>query len=475
MIDGKIAAGKVVDEFLKIAQIPRGSGNEKKIGDYLISWAEEKKLFCVRDEAGNVIIEKDAAPGFEAAPTVILQSHMDMVCVSDGRGYDAENDPIKVLREGDVIRAEGTSLGADDGAGMAIIMYILSDKSLSHGRLRAIFTVAEETSMKGSECLDAKYLDGKYLINLDWEEFSSACTSCANNVCMNFDLALATRASGKKEGVKVSLSGFLGGHSGADIHLGRANAVKLTGEFLARLEEEAEISSFQGGSVKNAIAARSVCVLATDCAENVMKEAEIFGKEIAASFPGEKEFSIKCEKCAAPETVFPKEAKRAVGLINSIHSGVYYMSQRKENLVETSANIGVVKMAGGQIHLEVLSRSSSKFHSEEMKRAGGALAEAFGFEFSVPNENPIWYERGETHLESVIKRAFSECSGEKLRIEGIHAGLECAYFAQKAPQLEMISFGPQLYDVHSPKERWDISRLDETVKTVVRALEILGE
>jgi dipeptidase D len=477
MFDEKNAAESVIEEFLKIAEIPRGSGNEKRIGEYLISWADEHNLFSHKDSVGNVIIEKEASKGFEKSPCVILQSHMDMVCVCEEKtDYDSVSDPIKVIRTSDSLTADKTSLGADDGAGMAIALYILSDDSLNHGKIRAIFTVGEETSMEGSEKLDVKWLDGGYLLNLDWEEFGSVCSSCANNVFLSLDKSYDEEKSNTKAFVKLSLSGFLGGHSGCDINLNRANAVKLTSSLVRRIKKRtgAKTVSLKGGTVKNAIPSSCECILALDNPSLADDEAKKFADEIRREFENEKDFSIRCDIVNGDFEVISDDDS-ILDFITAVHSGVYFMSKYTKDFVETSCNLGIADVGGGKAHIELLSRSSSKFRSEEMKASLKALASSFGFDVSIPNENPIWEEKGENELIRILKKSFLECTGETLDVIGVHAGLECAYFSTAAEKLQMASLGPQLYDVHSTKEKWDISRLPETVHFVVRTLELLGE
>lgn len=459
---------KVTEEFMRFATIPHGSGNEKKMGEYLVNWAKEKNIKCEMDAYGNVIMEKDASEGYENSQTVILQSHMDMVCVADSdKDYDSENDSICVFRDGDYLRAEGTSLGADDGAGVAMMLYILSDNNLKHPPIRGIFTVEEETDMTGAKNLDEKYLDGKYLVNLDWEEKDSISSSCANTVTLCYD-APVKRVENKKVGYKIKAMNLLGGHSGCDINLPRANAIKLLALLANRLN--CEIASFNAGRVVNAICAEAQMVIATD--ENIEDTVRQFEKEVKAEYPNESDMVILTEKCVVDTVLDKEDGNKLISFLVSVHSGVFYMSKFIPDFVETSQNIGIVKVSDS-LHIEILARSSSHFHSEERKAAGKAIGALYGYNVSVPSENPIWEETGETELVKIMKKAYKEVWGDEVKVTGVHAGLECAFFSKVKPNLQMVSAGPQLYDVHSPKERWEISSLDGTVDFIVRALELM--
>lgn len=462
-------AQKVIDEFMKFSVIPHGSGNEKAVGEYLIDWAKEHNIVCEMDSYGNVIMEKAASVGYEDKERVILQSHMDMVCVADsGKEYDPICDPIEVYRDGDFLKAKGTSLGADDGAGVAMMLYILSDDTLKHPAIRAIFTVEEETSMKGAENLDVKYLEGKYLLNLDWEEKDSISSSCSNTVSIICDSEVK-RVKNTKPGYRIKVMNLLGGHSGCDINLPRASAIKLLSNLM--LDMGCDVSSFNAGRVVNAICAEAEAVIATDC--NVEAAVKAFEEAVKAEYPNEKDVRFIVEKCDVDTVLEKEDGDKFTSFLVGVHSGVFYMSKYTPDFVETSQNIGIVRL-NDALHIEILARSSSKFHSEERKRAAKALSMVYGYSLSIPSENPIWEEKGENELIRIMKKAYSEVVGEELKVIGVHAGLECAFFSSVKPELQMVSVGPQLYDVHSPKERWEISSLGNTIDFVVKALELMS-
>ncbi len=462
-------AEKVIKEFMGFSKYPHGSGNEAAVGEYLVNWAKEHNLKCEMDSYGNVIMEKNASKGYENSERVILQSHMDMVCVADSdKDYNPTTDPIEIYRDGDYLKAKGTSLGADDGAGVAMMLYILSDDTLKHPAIRAIFTVEEETSMKGAENLDVKYLEGKYLLNLDWEEKDSISSSCSNTVTIIFDSEVK-RVKNTKPGYKIKVMNLLGGHSGCDINLPRANAIKMLASLM--LDMDCDVEAFTAGRVVNAICAEAEAVIATDC--DVEATVKAFEELVKAEYPNEKDVLFTVEKCPVDTVLSKEDCGKFVSFLVGVHSGVFYMSKYTPDFVETSQNIGIVKL-GDALHMEILARSSSKFHSEERKRAAKALSMVYGYKLSIPSENPIWEEKGENDLIRIMKKAYSEVVGEDLKVIGVHAGLECAFFSSVKPEMQMVSVGPQLYDVHSPKERWEISSLDKTIDFIVKALEMMN-
>lgn len=463
-------AEKVIDEFMRFSVIPHGSGNEKAVGEYLVNWAKEHDIKCEMDSYGNVIMEKGASSGYESEPCVVLQSHMDMVCVADSdKEYNPLTDPVKVYRDGEFLKAEGTSLGADDGAGVAMMLYILSDNTLKHPYIRAIFTVEEETSMKGAENLDVKYLDGKYLLNLDWEEKDSISSSCSNTVEIIFN-GEVKRTKNTKKAYEIKIMHLLGGHSGCDINLPRGNAIKLLAELI--FDTGCDVAKFNGGRVKNAICAEASAVVAYD--GDLNKAAKEFENAVKKEYPNEKDVCITVSECISDTVLCKEDRDKLISFLVSVHSGVFYMSKYTPDFVETSQNIGVVRCEDN-IRIEILARSSSKFHSEERKRATEALANVYGYNLSIPSENPIWEEKGENQLIKIMKKAYNEVTGEELKVGGVHAGLECAFFSSVKPDMQMVSVGPQLYDVHSPKERWEISSLPLTVDFIVKALEMMKD
>ena len=348
-------AQRIIDEFTKFSVIPHGSGNEKMVGEYLVNWAKEHNLKCEMDSYGNVIMEKAASAGYENAERVILQSHMDMVCVADSdKEYNPVTDSIEIYRDGDFLKAKGTSLGADDGAGVAMMLYILSDNTLKHPAIRAIFTVEEETSMKGAENLDIKYLDAKYLLNLDWEEKDSISSSCSNTVSIIFD-SNVKREKNEKPSYKINVMNLLGGHSGCDINLPRASAIKVLAQLI--FDIDCSVAAFNAGRVVNAICAEAEAIIAYE--GDIHAAVKAFEEAVKSEYPNEKGFNIVVEPFVADTVLSKDDADRFISFLVSVHSGVFYMSKYTPDFVETSQNIGIVKL-NDSLHIEILARSSSK-------------------------------------------------------------------------------------------------------------------
>ncbi len=269
----------------------------------------------------------------------------------------------------------------------------------------------------------------------------------------------------------------MGGHSGCDINLPRANAIKMMGALLFELENEGvdfELSDFTGGRVMNAICAECSAKIVTSDTAKVGEIAARIEKQIKDEYKNEENASVTISECVCDSVVGKEDCDKLVGFLMSVHSGVFYMSKFTPDFVETSQNIGIVRL-GEKLRIEILARSSSAFHSEERKKAAKSLAKIYGYDLYLPSENPIWEEKGENELIRIMKRAYLETIGEELKVGGVHAGLECAFFSSVKPNLQMVSVGAQLYDVHTPKERWEISSLDDTMNFIIRALEIIAE
>ena len=472
----------VLQEFLKIAEIPRPSHHEERIGAYLVDWARANGLAVTQDELGDVIMEKPASSGAEAAPRVILQAHMDMVCVAaEGVVYNPLTDPIKVVNDGRALRAEGTSLGADDGIGIALCQQLLKDDSLRHGPMRVIVTVNEEDGMD-SIGLSPQYLDGGFLINLDWESLGSLCNSAAG--C---DFAEIRREASMERlpagwtALAVTLKGLQGGHSGVGINLGRANALVCMATFLSRLMEKGvplRLVSFCGGQAKNAIPASAQAVIAfPDEQRSAVSEAfDAYKKDFADAFgPIEGTAELFCQDCEPVADALDQASARALlELLAALPNGVNTMSPFAQGLVESSQNLGTLTAADGQIRLEIMARSCVAYRAEELLRASRLLAERFGFTYTQGDHAPAWAVRPGSRLVPIACEAYRELTGREMVVEPVHGGLECGAFYEKNPRLDMIAIGPTLTDVHSPDETCDIESVSTTYQLLVRILHKLA-
>lgn len=468
-------------EFDQIAQIPRPSHHEEKIGKYLADWARERGLSVTCDELGDVIIDKPAAPGCEGSPRVILQAHMDMVCVAaEGVAFDPLRDPIKVVSDGKVLRAEGTSLGADDGIGIALCLYVLQDETLRHGPLRVIFTVNEEDGMSSVD-MPAQYLDGDYLINLDWEWLGSLCNSAAgcDFIRLSRTAARVPAADGDVT-LEVTLKGLQGGHSGVGINLGRANALVCVASALSRLTEAdipVKIAAFSGGQAKNAIpaAAQAAVLVPSDLAQKTVHLLAAYESDFVSAF-GEKEpgyvYTVRQGDAAA--TGLDSDVSAALlALLTSLPNGVNTMSPFVPSLVESSQNLGLLTVGPEEIVLEAMERSCVNYRAEEILRASRQIAEALGFTYTQGDHAPAWGVNPHSRLVPVTCAVYKEISGADMVVEPVHGGLECGAFYEKNPRLDMIAIGPSLTGVHSPDETCDIDSVRITAELIVKVLERL--
>lgn len=482
--EDKSATDIVVDEFMQLAEIPRGSHNEQAVSDYLKSWAEEKGLSVVQDSVNNIIIDKPGTVGYEDAPLTIMQGHMDMVIVSDpDKDFDGKTDPITVINDGTTLTADGTSLGADDGIGISTVLYILESDDIVHGPIRAIFTVDEEDGMYGAENLDASYLDAKYLINLDWETYGSLCNSCAGS--RSYDISREPVFISVPEGMKaydISLTGLLGGHSGVDIDKGRANAII---ELANVIEDEFAgkasccIADFTGGSARNAIPAdASMKVLVAE--DNASTFETIFNeaKEKFADEYGAVETSYSFELTEAselPQTIMGQsETINLCNFITTIPNGVYTMSDKVEGLVESSSNLGTIGIDNGTILMLAYPRSSSETEQDNMEAEFLEAADTYDFDLEKTGETPGWDVDNDSILVAYFQDAYTALSGEELSIDPVHAGLENGWFASKNPDLDSVSIGPTLENVHTVNETLYLDSLDYTIQLVVNVLGVIA-
>ncbi len=470
----------IVDNFLSLCAIPHKSHHEEEISRFLYNWGREHGLQAERDQAGNVILSRPGTPGRENAPATILQAHMDMVAVAaDGVTFDPLRDPIRPVFEGDWLRADGTSLGADDGAGVALAMTILADDQAVHGPIRAVFTTDEEDGMSGANALDERHLEGKYLINLDWEAFGSLCCSSAGSDMYAFRRPVRWSAPGDKAAFfSLTVQGLEGGHSGAQIHLGRKNAIRLAAEILLAGGEEAgslALSAFRGGSAHNAIpsSASAVAAVPVDRAAAFLAAARAKIDELlAACAVTDPHAEIRLEKTAPAEKILPVYLTRdLLGMLTSVHDGVNTMSAAIPGLVESSANTGLCQLSETDFSFVIHQRSSEPALTRSMHHTFAAQAETFGFTMEVLSSGPAWPVREGSELVEMTRKRFQSLFGREIRVEPIHAGLECGAFSMKNPDLDIISIGPDLQDIHSPRERLYLPSLDDCDRLVRGLLE----
>ncbi len=463
MID-RISGHPIWKYFYEITQIPRPSEKEQKILFYLTGFAEKHRLRYQSDAVDNLIISKKASSGMETRQPVILQSHVDMVCEKNlETAFDFDKDAIKAYVDGDWIRAEGTTLGADDGIGIATQLAILADPEIRHGPIECLFTVDEESGMTGAKGLEPGILKGGILINLDSEDEGELFIGCAGG--------MDTTALYRPEWIpvpdghsafKVVVDGLRGGHSGDEIHKGLGNSVKILNRFLTAASKEfgVGISHFEGGNLRNAIPRESFAVLSIDPSEEtgltslVKSFSETVKNEIKAVDP---DFKITVIRMAVPEKVL--DAGFASGLLNSIDicpHGELAMSKEIEGLVETSTNLAAIKFEGEKIKITTSQRSSTESAKNAAAKKVREAFESSGADVSHSGGYPGWTPDTESKILKLTRSSYQKLFGKQPVVKAIHAGLECGLFLKKYPGLDMISFGPTIRGAHSPDERLNI-------------------
>ena len=470
----------IINEFLKLCEIPHPSHYEEAIGDYLCRWGESHALAVRRDDMGNVILDKPAAPGMEGAPITILQAHMDMVCVAEaGVSYDPKVDPIHVIRTESTLSADGTSLGADDGIGVAVALDILADSSLACGPIRAIFTVNEEDGMASMD-MESEYLQGNYLINLDWEAQGSLCNSCAGGDFFRFVRAAEWQNVEDAYALRLKIDHLLGGHSGAEIHVGRTNAITALATALSLLRRKGfffRVADFAGGQAPNAIPHSAEAVIVTDEEHFSTMKREL--KTYAARWTesvgkAEPEAQFTVEKVASPGKVLSQSfSDDLLRLLTVAPNGIHTMSPYVSGLVESSSNIGLVKLSD-TLEVSDFARSSSALAAEQLDLQCASVAAFCGFALYCDNRTPGWSVNPKSRLVPMACKAYRELTSEEMLVEPIHAGVECGAFALKNPKLDMISIGPTLRDVHTPQETCDIPSVGVTAELVRHILDTIA-
>lgn len=455
----------VFQYFEEISNIPRGSGNEKGISDYLLNFGKELGLESIQDEALNVIIKKPGTPGYENAPTVIIQGHMDMVCEkNNGVEHDFEKDPLKLRIVDDYIYATDTTLGADNGIAVAYAMAILASNDIPHPPIEVLLTTDEETGMSGAMAIKKENLQGKILINLDNEEEGYLLVSCAGGVRSTATLKVDEQEIGSKKLIKINISGLKGGHSGMDIIKERGNSNKILGRVLKGLLREVKFNlvSLNGGSKNNAIPREAEAIIAVNpndentAIEVINNWNNIIENDLRAQDPGLKiEASITDIKTCKEFT--DESTKKVVDLLYIYPNGINSKSTEIEGLVESSTNLGVLTTKDGVVEFDSAIRSSIPSLKEEIVLRSKTIVELLGGKFETTSDYPGWEYDPNSKVRDICQKVHKDMYGKEAKIVAIHAGVECGLFNEKLGNLDMISFGPNLYDVHTPDEHMSIS------------------
>lgn len=468
----------VFQYFEEISNIPRGSGNEKGISDYLLNFGKELGLESIQDEALNVIIKKPGTPGYENAPTVIIQGHMDMVCEkNNGVEHDFEKDPLKLRIVDDYIYATDTTLGADNGIAVAYAMAILASNDIPHPPIEVLLTTDEETGMSGAMAIKKENLQGKILINLDNEEEGYLLVSCAGGVRSTATLKVDEQEIGSKKLIKINISGLKGGHSGMDIIKERGNSNKILGRVLKGLLREVKFNlvSLNGGSKNNAIPREAEAIIAVNpndentAIEVINNWNNIIENELRAQDPGLKiEASITDIKTCKEFT--DESTKKVVDLLYIYPNGINTKSTEIEGLVESSTNLGVLTTKDGVVEFDSAIRSSIPSLKEEIVLRSKTIVNLLGGELECTSGYPAWEYNPDSKIREICQSVHKEMYGKEAEIVAIHAGVECGLFNEKLGNLDMISFGPNLYDVHTPEEHMSISSVKNCYEYLLNIL-----
>ncbi|MDE6271876.1 MAG: aminoacyl-histidine dipeptidase [Muribaculaceae bacterium] len=466
--------------FDEITKVPRPSCHEEQIREFLLDFAKKHGVEVATDACGNVVMRKPATKGHENAPTVVLQSHMDMVCEKNGHiEHDFMKDPIQTYIDGDWVKAKGTTLGADNGIGMAAAMAVMIDPDLEHGPVEALFTINEEIGLEGAQNLGKDMIKGTMLLNLDSEDDGEIFVGCAGGIdttaIFSYNRSLAPE---NFIFMKVKVSGLLGGHSGSDINAGRANANKVIARFIWECSQrwDIEVSEFDGGNLRNAIAreAHAVFGVHSDHEKEVVRHLNKYTQEIINEYKAvEPSIKLEVEKVEKPEYCIDSATSlRLVRALYSAPHGVYSMSADLEGLVETSTNLAAVKMIeDNKIKVTTSQRSSVESRKNDIAGQVEAHFQLAGAEVSHSDGYPGWAPNMESPIMKISAEAYEELFGVKPAIKAIHAGLECGLFLSKYPNLDMVSFGPTMTGVHSPDEQLLIPTVDKFWKHLCRVLE----
>ena len=466
--------------FDEVTKIPRPSCHEEQIREFLVNFAKENGIAVKTDKVGNVVMHKAATPGHENAPTVILQAHMDMVAEKNNDvNHDFMKDPIDTYVDGDWVRARGTTLGADNGIGVAAAMAVMLDKTLVHGPVEALFTVNEEIGLEGAQNLGKDMITGTMLLNLDSEDDGEIFVGCAGGIdtTAEFEYKRSFTPENFKY-MRVSVSGLLGGHSGGDIHLGRANANKVIARFIWECSQRWNtcLCSIEGGNLRNAIPreANAVFGIQADRHEEMMRRLHSYVNEIKNEYEGvEPGMKLEIEEVERPEYCLDSETSLAiVRAVYSAPHGVISMSRDIEGLVETSTNLASVKMPEeGKVIVTTSQRSSVESRKDDIAGQVEAHFQLAGAKVTHSDGYPGWAPNMKSPIMKISAEAYEELFGVKPAIKAIHAGLECGLFLAKYPHLDMVSFGPTMTGVHSPDEQLLIPTVDKFWRHLCKVLE----
>lgn len=465
---------KVFAFFEEISAIPRGSGHNDKIKEYCENFAKERNLRYISDDAGNVIIFKESSKDCKSDEPVILQGHLDMVWEKDEScNIDFETDGLDLCVDGDFISAKGTTLGGDDGIAVAMCLAILDSDDICHPPLEVVFTADEEIGMLGAVVLDFDALTAKRMINLDSEAEGTLWVSCAGGVRADIELKVNYTDNSEKA-FAVTVGGLHGGHSGAEIHKGYANANKVMGRILGILSDKINfnIVTINGGTADNAITRDCVCIIKSDYDKIESEINNIFESVKSDYIAVDPEIHISVKYVDEYEkSMTPESTKNALSLLNELPSGVIAMSKEIDGLVETSLNLGILKTESDIISYSFALRSGVDSEKDKLAAKIVKIAERYSCEIKLYSDYPAWEYKKDSQLRDTMALLFKDMFDKEMTVTAIHAGLECGLFCGKIKGLDCVSLGPDMFDIHTPKERLSISSTERVWKFLLKVLE----
>ena len=473
--------------FKQLCKIPRESGNEEGVRQYLLSWAKDNNFEAIRDSAGNIIIRAEATKGCENIPSVALQGHMDMVCVKTAESkHNFLTDPIEVYEDGDFLKAKDTSLGGDDGIAIAMVQALFTDPSAKHGPLEAIFTFSEETGMDGAFGLDGSLIRSRRLINIDSEEEGIIYIGCAGGIDLVGKASYEMKdVPSDWDTIEISLSGLKGGHSGGEIHQQRLNAVKALSRILVSIELSGipfMLHSFKGGTRRNVIPSEACCSICLPEAtkHDAVAIIEKTFQDIKAEYSIEEPsftMSKACSHHGAVKVSTAIDADMSLLLVKALDAcphGVYTRSKAIPGIVETSDNLAIVSVENGELDVQISVRSSVDSAKMHLVNVAKIILESFGISCTIGDGYPSWTPDPKSKLAKFCAEAYEAQTGKKPVITAIHAGLECGVINSKCPGMDSVSIGPDMYDIHSTNEKLSISSTKRTYKFLKHLLSIMN-
>jgi dipeptidase D len=465
------------NNFADLNAVPRGSKKEEKVIQFMVDFGKKLNLETIIDAVGNVIIKKPASKGMESRKTVVLQSHLDMVHQKNAStNFNFDTEGIKMIIDGEWVKAEGTTLGADNGLGVAAIMSVLASKTIQHPAIEALFTIDEETGMTGAMGLQAGYLDGEILLNLDTEEDDEIDIGCAGGIDITAQNPYnAVNSPSNSVGFTISVTGLNGGHSGMDIHKGLGNANKIMNRLLFGSQEFVRIAEINGGSLRNAIPRESFALVSVKelYKDQFLKLITKIAKEIKSELKTiDSQLEITFEETEVPKKVMTSISQNTLlKTLYALHNGVYRMSNDMDGLVETSNNIARVIVKDELIKILCLTRSSVESSKMDLANTLKATFELSGFKVALSGSYPGWKPNVNSPILKVLTETYEKLFESKPQVVACHAGLECGILGTNYPEMDMISFGPTIQGAHSPDERANIKSAQKFWKFLLNILE----